>query len=164
MKTYQRLLINKVGCSYFTPNKIRRKILKMCGITLFKNSRVSSDCFFDTNKVFIGKDTFINRFCQFHDGGHGEKIVIKDNCMIAMNVNFCTVSHDIEGTKRRCGRTFTKEIIVENGCWIGANTVILPGVTIGEGCVIGAGSVVTKNCEPNGLYAGNPAKRIKDLD
>ena len=164
MKSYTRIFINKVACSYFIPNGLRRKILNLFGMSLSKDSRILSDCFFDTNMIYVGSKSQINRFCQFHDGGHGERIIIKDNCMIAMNVNFCTVSHDIEGTKRRCGRTFTKEIIVENGCWIGANTVILPGVKIGEGCVVGAGSVVTKNCESNGLYAGNPAKRIKDLD
>jgi acetyltransferase-like isoleucine patch superfamily enzyme len=48
--------------------------------------------------------------------------------------------------------------------WIGANAIILCGVTVGEGCIIASGSVVTKDCYPNGMYAGVPAKRIKDLD
>lgn len=55
------------------------------------------------------------------------------------------------------------KIIVESGCWIGANVTILPGVTIGHGCIVGAGSLVTKDCMPNGLYVGSPAKRIRDL-
>lgn len=55
------------------------------------------------------------------------------------------------------------KITVGDGCWIGTNVTILPGVNIRNGCVIGAGSLVTKDCEPNGLYVGVPAKRIKEL-
>lgn len=54
-------------------------------------------------------------------------------------------------------------IIIEDGCWIGANVVIMPGVTIKKGCVIGATALVTKDTEPNGLYVGKPAHKIKDL-
>lgn len=53
---------------------------------------------------------------------------------------------------------------MEDGCWLGGNVTVLPGVTIGRGCVIAAGAVVTKSCDPNGLYAGVPARRIRDLD
>ena len=52
-------------------------------------------------------------------------------------------------------------IIFEDDVWIGANAIILSGVTIGEGAIIGAGSVVTKNVEPYTIFAGNPAKKIK---
>lgn len=52
-------------------------------------------------------------------------------------------------------------IIIEDDVWIGANAIILSGVTIGEGAIIGAGSVVTKNVEPYTIFAGNPAKKIK---
>lgn len=54
-------------------------------------------------------------------------------------------------------------IAVGDGVWIGARSVILPGATIGDGAVIAAGAVVTGNVEPNALYGGVPAKRIKDL-
>ena len=64
----------------------------------------------------------------------------------------------------RAGKTIYKPIFIGNGCWIGANSIILPGVTIGDGCIIGAGSVVNKDCDSNCLYAGNPAKKIKTLD
>jgi maltose O-acetyltransferase len=76
---------------------------------------------------------------------------------------FCTSTHEIGSRERRGGKSISIPIKVGNGCWIGARSMILPGVTIGDGCIIAAGSVVTKDCEPNGLYAGTPAKRIKDL-
>lgn len=62
------------------------------------------------------------------------------------------------------GEGYTFPTLIKDGCWVGANVTIIPGVTIGEGCIIAAGAVVTKNCEPDGLYAGVPAKRIKDLN
>ncbi|QYR20593.1 acyltransferase [Paenibacillus sp. sptzw28] len=80
-----------------------------------------------------------------------------------MDVLFCTSSHD-PGTKhKRAGKNNGKPIIIGDGSWIGARSIILQGVTVGEGCIIAAGSLVNKDCEPNGLYAGIPAKRIKDL-
>lgn len=54
--------------------------------------------------------------------------------------------------------------MIEDGCWIGACTTIMPGVKIAKGCVIGSHSLVLKDTEPNGLYTGIPAKRIKDLE
>lgn len=164
MKSYTRVFINKVACSYFIPNKFRKTLLNVCGMKLDKNSRVMSNCFFDTNLISLGENSFINRFCQFHDAGYGAKVSIGNDCMVAMNVNFCTVSHEIGDSKRRASKSFIKDINVNSGCWIGANCVILPGVTIGEGCIIAAGSVVTKDCKPNTMYAGVPAKEIKKLD
>jgi maltose O-acetyltransferase len=55
-------------------------------------------------------------------------------------------------------------VTIEDGCWIGANATVLPGVRIAGGTVIAAGAVVTRDCEPNSLYAGVPATRIKALD
>ena len=56
-----------------------------------------------------------------------------------------------------------KPIIIERGCWLGMNVSVMAGVRIREGCVVGAGSLVTRSTEPNGLYIGSPARRIRDL-
>lgn len=166
MKKFKSLIINKLGASQFINNSFRTTIYRKAGLKIANSARVKSDVFFDTDLIEIGSDSFINRFCQFHDGGHGQKVIIGINCQIAMNVTFCTVSHEIWGSEhnRRAGYAFTQPIVVEDGCWIGANSTILPGVTIGKGCVIAAGAVVTKDAAPNGIYAGVPAKRIKDLE
>lgn len=63
----------------------------------------------------------------------------------------------------RGGEVISMPIKIGGGCWIGARAVILPGVTVGNGCIIGAGAVVAKDCEPDGMYAGVPAKRVRDL-
>ena len=65
--------------------------------------------------------------------------------------------------KQRAGKSIFGSITIGSGVWIGADVTILPGINIADGCVIGAGSVVAKSTQPDGLYCGNPAKRIKDL-
>lgn len=80
-----------------------------------------------------------------------------------MDVLFCGVTHEIGDSRKRAGKPIGKDIVIKNGSWIGARVTILPGVTVGEGCIIAAGSVVTKDCLPNTMYGGVPAKFIKSL-
>ena len=68
-------------------------------------------------------------------------------------------THEIGDSSRRAGASKYPSINIGDGCWIGANSLILGGFTIGEGTIIAAGSVVIKNCEPNSLYAGVPGKK-----
>ena len=107
-----------------------------------------------------GGGTFVNYECWFDLGAD---IVIGNKCNIAMNVTFMNSDHDVADSERRAGMYHPKPIIVGDGCWIGANSLIMPGVTIGNGVVIAAGSVVTKDCESDCLYGGVPAKKIKEL-
>ena len=93
----------------------------------------------------------------------GVPIVIGARCNIAMQVMFCTENHEIGDASRRAGALVCAPISVGDGCWIGTRAIILPGVSIGEGCIIAAGAVVNRDCAPNGLYAGVPAKRVRDL-
>ena len=74
-----------------------------------------------------------------------------------------TTNHDYSDGNKRTGKVSGADIVIEDGCWIGAGAIILPGVTIKMGVVVAAGSVVTKDCEENCLYAGNPARKIKEL-
>ena len=92
------------------------------------------------------------------------KITIGNKVFIGQDVFITTGTHEIMGPEQRASsQTHYKPVTIDDGCWIGARVVILPGVHIGSGCVIGAGAVVVKDCEPNGVYAGVPAKRIRDL-
>lgn len=89
------------------------------------------------------------------------EIIIGDDVAIAMGGH----THNIGKALRRAPRkTLLGPIVIEYGCWIGANVTILPNVTIGHGTIIGAGSVVLKDCLPNSVYAGNPARLIKKIE
>ena len=82
-----------------------------------------------------------------------------------MGVTLTTHTHEISSGKRRAERkTVFRPIVIGDGCWIGANVTILPGVTIGRGTVVGAGSVVVKDLDANSVYVGNPARKIRQLE
>lgn len=87
------------------------------------------------------------------------KITIGKGSYIAQNVGIITANHDFYNLDKQAD---AKDVIIGNKCWIGMNSIILPGVTLGEHTIVGAGSVVTKSF-PNGncVIAGNPAKIVK---
>ena len=93
---------------------------------------------------------------------HKATITIGKNCHIAPNVGIITTNHDINDPAKHVNG---KDIIISNDCWIGMNSVILPGVVLGPHTIVGAGAVVTKSF-PKGfcVLAGVPAKIIKNLD
>ncbi|MRH41261.1 hypothetical protein GH741_01070 [Aquibacillus halophilus] len=161
VRTLKRdLIINKIASSYVVPTVIRHIIYKWYGIKT-KTKNISPGCFFGGNNISIGENSFINYNCFFDNAG---KIEIEKNCSIAMDVLFCTSSHEMGNSDKRAGKGVGQPIKLGQGCWVGARATILPGVTIGHGCIIAAGSVVNKDCEPNGIYAGVPAKRIKEIE
>ncbi|MGO4927782.1 acyltransferase [Fundicoccus sp. Sow4_F4] len=108
--------------------------------------------------VKIGSNVFINQQCLIRPG-----TTIGDNVAIGPKCNLITDGHEIGSPLRRAGNATYSPIEIGNGCWIGAGVTILGGVKIGNGTVVGAGSLVNSNLEPNTLYAGVPAKRIRDL-
>ncbi|WJH37282.1 hypothetical protein N6H14_05985 [Paenibacillus sp. CC-CFT747] len=67
------------------------------------------------------------------------------------------------GPDKRAGAPIGLPIVIGDGVWIGTRATVLPGVRIGDGSVIAAGAVVTKDCAPHGIYAGTPARRVKEL-
>ena len=80
-----------------------------------------------------------------------------------MNVVCVCVSHELGSTNQRAGVDFYQSIFIGDGVWIGSNSLILPGVNIGKGSVIAAGSVVCENVDENVLVGGVPARIIKKL-
>ena len=108
--------------------------------------------------IELGDNVSINRGCQFYTSVNlGRKIIIGNNVVISPNAKFYGAAHD---HKRDGMPDIAEDIIVHDNCWICADTTILLGVTIGQGSVIGAGSVVTKDVPPNSIAVGNPARVI----
>lgn len=109
--------------------------------------------------VQIGNHVRINRGCEFYTShGLGKKIVIGDHVTISPNVKFYSAAQDY---KQLGMPDIADNIILEDYCWVCADSLILPGVTIGTGSVIGAGSVVTRDIPAWSVAVGNPAKVIK---
>lgn len=81
-----------------------------------------------------------------------------------MNVHFINSTHNIGTEERRAPAVIAKPVIVGDGTWIGADCIIMPGVNIGKGCIIGAGSLLLNDTEENSVYVGRPARKIRDLE
>ncbi len=109
--------------------------------------------------IELGDQVEINRGCQFYTSVNlGKKIIIGNNVRISPNTKFYGAAHDY---KSKDMSNIADDIIIEDDCWICADSTILQGVRIGHGSVIGAGSVVTKDIPANSVAVGNPAKVIK---
>lgn len=108
--------------------------------------------------VSIGKKFYGNFNITFLDC---TMIKIGDGVMVGPNVCFTTATHPSDPTERAAGIEFAKPITVGNNVWIGANAVILPGVTIGDDVVIAAGAVINRDC-PSGVWGGIPGRLLKE--
>jgi maltose O-acetyltransferase len=153
------LLFNAVQGSRLIPWLLRWALLRAWGVDA-RTHRINEHCWFGGRDVHIGPGSFVNFGCVFDNLG---TITIGSGCDIGMETLFATSTHEIGAPERRAGAVSGQPIVVGDGCWIGARAMILPGTTVGAGCIVAAGAVVRGDCEPNGLYAGIPARRVRDL-
>ena len=91
------------------------------------------------------------------------KVKIGDNVFIAPNVSLFTAGHPIHHEPRNQEYEYALPITIGNNVWIGGNTVVNPGVKIGDNCVIGSGSVVTKDIPANSIAVGNPCRVLREI-
>ena len=110
--------------------------------------------------IEIGENFYSNVNCVILDGA---KVRFGDNVFIAPNCGFYTAGHPFDVEQRNSGLEYAKPITVGNNVWIGGNVCVLPGVTIGDNCVIGAGSVVNKDIPTGSLAVGNPCRVIRQI-
>ena len=148
----------------------RREILKQVFADLGEGSFVQGPMYIHYGvHTHIGKRFFGNFNLTIQDDA---PVTIGDNCAFGPNCTIVTPVHPMlpderymmltaEGEKKRL--CYAKPVNVGNDCWFGANVVVCSGVTIGEGCVIGAGSVVVRDIPPHSFAAGNPCRVIRTL-
>lgn len=117
--------------------------------------------------VYVGADTFVNVNCVFLDAA---EIRVGANVLIGPGVQLLTVSHPLRAADRILAhdsgapyRTSARPITIGDRVWLGAGTIVLPGVTIGADTTIGAGSIVTRDIPPNTLAFGNPCRVQREL-
>lgn len=112
------------------------------------------------NNVHFGSHVYANYNLTLVDDTH---IYIEDNVLFGPNVTVCTAAHPIDPTLRLKPYEYNKPITIKKNAWIGGNVIILPGVTIGENTIIGAGSVVTKDIPANVIAVGNPCRILRPI-
>lgn len=110
--------------------------------------------------LYIGHDVFINHNCVFLDGG---TITLGNHVFIAPGCGFHTAYHPIHVQQRINGLEYAAPITIADHVWIGAGVQVLPGVTVGENSIIGAGSVVCKDIPANVVAAGVPCRILREL-
>ena len=110
--------------------------------------------------ISVGKNFFANYNCTLLDVG---RITFGDNCMLAPNVAIYPAGHPLHPDSRNSGYEYGADVVIGSNVWIGGSVVITPGVHIGDCCVIGAGSVVTKDIPAWSLAAGNPCRVIREI-
>ncbi len=141
------------------PIRARRRLLRGLGVSV-GDAIIGDRVWFGGKDIRFGSGVYVNRGVGFDNSA---RITIGDRVSIGHDVLICTSTHDLGPSHKRAGAPGGLPIEIGDGVWIGARAVILPGVSIGPGCVIAAGAVVSSDCEPNGLYAGVPARRVRDL-
>ena len=112
--------------------------------------------------ITIGDGCFLNTETRF--GCAGATVTLHNDVQIGPRVSFECVNHGLEFVIGKGRGAISKPIVVEKGVWIGACATILPGVTIGEGAVVAAGAVVTKDVPPRTVVAGVPARILRSTD
>ena len=144
--------------SALLPVSLRRLLLRMSGLGIGRQVGGLKQCTFESRRVTIGDGSFVNSGCSFEGKGN---IEIGRDAFIGPQTMIITSTHDIAKDGEVTRMPAYKPVKVGNRCWLGARVTVLPGVTIGEGTIVAAGAVVTKDCEPGAVYAGVPAKRIR---
>lgn len=111
--------------------------------------------------VHFGKGVYVNFNLTMVDDTH---IYVGDHTMFGPNVTIATAGHPVLPDLRIYGYQYNMPVHIGRNCWLGAGVVVLPGVTIGDNTVIGAGSIVTKDIPANVVAVGNPCKVLREIN
>ncbi|OZG63343.1 bacterial transferase hexapeptide repeat protein [Bifidobacterium lemurum] len=150
----------QLNMAYHSPDEIRDIMQRIIGKPIDPSFRMFPPFQADFGKnITIGKDVFINSGCRFQDQGG---ITIGDGALIGHNVVLATINHDLCPANDRCNHY--APITIGDHAWIGSNSTVLPGVTIGAWSVVAAGAVVTHDVPPYTIVGGVPAKTLRVID
>ena len=149
----------EINGSYHEPAQLRALFSELTGRPVDESFGLFPPFYTDCGKnIHIGKNVFINMGCKFQDQGG---IFIGDGALIGHNVVLATLNHAASPKDR--GSMIPAPIRIGKNVWVGANGVILPGVTIGDGAIVAAGAVVNRDVPENTVVGGVPAKVIRTI-
>lgn len=150
----------EINNKYHTPEEIRELFSNLIGKQVPETFCLFPPFYTECGKnITLGENIFINACCKFQDQGG---ITIGDGCLFGHSVTIATLNHEFNPEKR--ASIMPNPVKIGKNVWIGSNSTILPGVEIGDGAIIGAGSIVTKNVPKNTIVAGNPARIIRKIE
>lgn len=160
---FARVLWNVVWLLLFRPTprgnlfrSWRIALLKIFGANVKWSSNVLPSCrVWQPWRLTMGEYTCLSENVDCYSV---DEIIIGDQTTVSQGAKLCTAGHDITS---RIMELNTQPIVIRSNSWIAAWSIVLPGVTIGEGAVVAAGAVVTKDVEPWTVVGGNPAKVLK---
>lgn len=152
-----RRITFELNGSYHTQEEVRQLLSRLFGREVDPSLRVFPPFYTDFGKnIHVGRNVFINACCHFQDHGG---IAIGDGCQIGHNVVFATLNHLTSPEERHI--TVPAPILLGRNVWIGSNSTILPGVTIGDNAIVAAGAVVTGDVPAGAIVGGVPARLIR---
>ena len=141
---------------YNSPAEVRTLMSELTGCQVPDSFQLFPPFSADFGKnISFGEDVFVNSGCRFQDQGG---IDIGDGSLIGHNAVITTLNHDLLPSRR--ADMHPARVVIGRGVWFGANVTVLPGVSIGDGAVVGAGAVVTKDVPAGAVVVGVPAKQV----
>lgn len=153
------LIIDQINQHSHNTKQRRELFSQLYGYQIPKTTDIKAPYNADVGcQTFVKGNVFINKDCFFMDLGG---IWIDEQVKIGPRVSLITVNHAEDPNHRN--DLITGSIHIKRNAWLGANVTVLPGVTIGENSIVGANTLVTKDVEPNSIYVGSPAKKLRDL-
>ena len=152
-------LTTRLNNQYHSPEEILAIFRELTGRPIDPSFRMFPPFYTDCGKnIHIVKNVFINACCCFQDQGG---ITIGDGALIGHGVTLATLNHGELAANR--GDLTPAPIVIGKNAWLGARVTVVPGVSIGEGAIVAAGAVVTRDVAPMTVVGGVPAKKLRDV-
>lgn len=159
MSEEARRVTFRLNSAWHSQEEVRALLSELFGRPVPDTLRVFPPFYSDFGKnIQVGENVFINACCHFQDHGG---VTLGDGCQIGHNVVFATLNHGQAPEDR--GITCPAPIVLGRNVWVGSNATILPGVTIGDNAIVGAGAVVTHDVSADTIVGGVPARPIKKI-
>lgn len=155
----RHLLLATLAGAPLTPRPLRWVLYRAAGLDV-RTPNVFAGVRITGSDLSIGRGTFVNHDCYL-DVARG-RVEIGEDCHLAPQVMVLTATHDLgeHGASRDARYATTR---IGDRVWLGARVTVLPGAEVGPGCVVAAGAVVSGRLEPGGVYAGVPARRVREV-
>jgi maltose O-acetyltransferase len=155
----RELFVNWLAASPLVPRVLRVLLYRRAGLHV-RTPNVYPECTVVGHDLEIGRRSMVNRGCFLDASG---PIRIGRLVHFGMRVNVITSTHERGDRASRAGAVTAAGVTVEDGCWVGAGATLLPGAHVRPGTIVAAGAVVSGECEADSIYAGVPARKLRDL-